>query len=127
MLAGLPEPRCNVVLGTDDHPIGRVDLLIEGYFVIIEYDADQHRTDKAQWATDITRNEEFGAEGYRTVRVTAEHMRRPRSVVGAFSGRCKPMATPVQSRPSGSNGARCSSGMCADPGFSVTKPGSVNP
>jgi very-short-patch-repair endonuclease len=54
--------------------------------VITEYDGDQHRTDKAQWATDITRNGEFGAEGYRTVRVTAEHLRRPRSVVGRVFG-----------------------------------------
>ena len=71
VIAGLPEPWCNVVLGTDDHPIGRVDLLLDGYFVIIEYDGDQHRIDKAQWATDITRNEKFVAEGYRIIRVTA--------------------------------------------------------
>jgi very-short-patch-repair endonuclease len=48
---------------------------------IVEYDGDQHRTDKGQWSVDIYRGEEFGALGYRTVRITAAHLRRPRSVV----------------------------------------------
>lgn len=31
VLAGLPEPRCNVVLGHDGRVIGRVDLLVEEF------------------------------------------------------------------------------------------------
>ena len=85
VLAGLPEPRCNVVLGTDEHPIGRVDLL-EEFMVIVEYEGDQHRTDPVQWSTDISRGEAFGAEGYRVVRVTSGHLTRPRVVVGRVLG-----------------------------------------
>jgi hypothetical protein len=81
VLAGMPDPQCNPVIKTDGHPIGRVDLLLEEFKVIVEYDGDQHRTDKWQWSVDIHRGEEFGSLGYRTVRVTAAHLRRPRSVV----------------------------------------------
>jgi hypothetical protein len=81
VLAGLPEPECNVTLGTEDRPIGRVDLLLELYKLILEYEGDQHRTDRWQWNIDIGRVEEFSAEGYRVLRVTAEHMRRPRALV----------------------------------------------
>jgi hypothetical protein len=63
VLAGLPEPRCNVVLGTDERPIGRVDLLLEKFMVIVEYEGDQYRTDPVQWSTDISRGEAFGAAG----------------------------------------------------------------
>lgn len=49
--------------------------------MIVEYEGDQHRTDKGQWSADIHRGEEFSALGYRTIRITAAHLRRPRSVV----------------------------------------------
>ena len=81
VLAGLPEPTCNITLGTDDYPIGTVDLLLEAYKVILEYEGDHHRTDKRQWNVDIGRVDGFTAEGYRVLRVTAEHMRRPRTLV----------------------------------------------
>lgn len=35
VLAGLPEPEGNPLLGTKDHPIGRVDLLLEAYKLIL--------------------------------------------------------------------------------------------
>jgi hypothetical protein len=81
VLAGLPEPQCNVLLKTGAYPIGRVDLLLEEFLVVVEYDGDQHRTDPRQWSADIYRGEECTALGYRTVRVTKSHLRRPRSVV----------------------------------------------
>ena len=43
---------------------------------------DQHRTDRQQWNVDIDRAEEFTAEGYLVIRITAARMRRPRHVVG---------------------------------------------
>jgi hypothetical protein len=81
VLAGLPEPRCNITLGTEDRPIGRVDLLLEAYRVILEYEGDHHRTDKWQWNVDISRVEEFTAEGYRVLRVTAAHLQQPRALL----------------------------------------------
>ena len=81
VLAGLPEPACNVVIGSELAPIGRVDLLLEAYKTIIEYEGDQHRTDRRQWNTDIDRAEAFTEEGYVVMRVTAARMCRPRSLV----------------------------------------------
>ena len=82
VLAGLPTPECNLTLGTDSYPIGRVDLVYEEFKVILEYEGDQHRTDRQQWNIDIDRAEEFTAEGYLVIRITAARMRRPRHVVG---------------------------------------------
>lgn len=80
VLAGLPEPRCNVVLGHGGRVIGRVDLLIEEYGLIVEYDGDQHR-DRGQWNTDLDRDDAFAAAGFATVRVTRDRLRQPRRVV----------------------------------------------
>jgi hypothetical protein len=86
VLAGLPEPACNVVLGDAEFPIGRVDLAYLHWKVIIEYEGDQHRTDARQWNIDINRQEQFTAAGWTVIRVTAEAMRRPRSVVRRVLG-----------------------------------------
>lgn len=82
VLAGLPTPQCNLTLGTDHYPIGSVDLVYEEFKVILGYEGDQHRVDRDQWNIDIDRTEEFTAEGYLVIRVTAQRMRRPRQLVG---------------------------------------------
>ncbi len=82
VLAGLPTPECNLTLGTDQYPIGTVDLVYEEFKVLLEYEGDQHRVDRGQWNIDIDRTEEFTAEGYLVIRVTAQRMRRPRQLVG---------------------------------------------
>ena len=72
----------NTTRGTDRYPIGRVDLVYEEFKVILEYEGDQHRTDRRQWNVDIDRTDEFTAEGYRVIRITAQRMQRPRHMVG---------------------------------------------
>ena len=44
VLAGLPVPECNLIIGDDQGPIGRVDLVYLAHKLIIEYEGDQHRT-----------------------------------------------------------------------------------
>ena len=80
VLAGLPEPETNILLGNDDGPIGSPDLVLRALKVLLEYEGDHHRLDKDQWNTDIFRAEEFQAEGYALVRVTALHLRHPRQL-----------------------------------------------
>lgn len=80
VLAGLPQPRCNVVLGHDGRVIGRVDLLVEEFGLILEYDGDQHR-DRRQWNVDLDRDDLFEAAAFTTLRVTRDRMRHPRSLV----------------------------------------------
>lgn len=81
VLAGLPDPRCNPLIGTDDRPISRVDLVYVLFRVLIEYEGDQHRSDRRQWNTDIGRHEDFLEGGYTLIRVTALRMKRARDVV----------------------------------------------
>lgn len=86
VLAGLPDPRCNVTLGNDTYAIGRVDMLFDAFRVILEYDGDWHRTDRDQWNTDLDRNDAFADLGFLTLRVTSARMKRPREVVRRLHG-----------------------------------------
>ena len=81
VLAGLPEPACNVVVGDERDAVARGDLVHRRLRVVLEYEGDQHRTDVRQWNRDIERQEQLEATGWRVVRITAERMRRPRAVV----------------------------------------------
>jgi hypothetical protein len=81
VLAGLPMPECNVIIGDDQGPMGRVDLVYLEYKLIIEYEGDQHRTDRNQWNRDIDRQEDFARDHWTLIRVTSERARWPRQVV----------------------------------------------
>jgi hypothetical protein len=81
VLAGLPMPECNLIIGDDQGPIGRVDLIYVAYKLIIEYEGDQHRTDRNQWNRDIDRHEDFARDHWTLIRVTSERARWPRQVV----------------------------------------------
>jgi hypothetical protein len=81
VLAGLPEPEANPVVLVGGRRLGRVDLFLWAYRTVIEYEGDQHRTDRAQWNRDIYRQEQLVGDGNSLVRVTAERMRSPRTVV----------------------------------------------
>ncbi len=83
VLAGLPMPECNLVIGDDQGPIGRVDLVYMAYRLIIEYEGDQHRTDRFQWNRDIDRQEFFARTHWTLIRVTSERARWPRQLVRA--------------------------------------------
>ena len=81
VLAGLPEPECNISLGSEQWFIGKVDLVYQKYRVLLEYEGSQHQKDRKQWNVDIGRYEEFTAEGYAVIRVSSERMRYPRLLV----------------------------------------------
>ena len=69
--AGLPEPELNVELYDDRGWMGRFDLVYADQRVIVEYDGDQHRTDRRQYERDITRIDRAIAAGWTVVRVRA--------------------------------------------------------
>lgn len=73
VLAGLPEPRVNLILR---HPNGewwlRLDLSYPEQKVLVEYDGRQHAESTPQWLGDIERRELFEKWQWRTVTVTAE-------------------------------------------------------
>jgi hypothetical protein len=77
VLAGLPEPRVNVIIrGRDGGWRRRYDLAYEHLRLIIEYDGRQHAEDTQQWLTDIFRREELDLMRWRLVIVTSEGIYR---------------------------------------------------
>lgn len=81
VLAGLPEPEVNPVITVGGRRLGRVDLLLRRWRVVIEYEGDQHRTDPRQWNVDIGRHEQLNEGEWHLVRVTSSRMEHPRAVV----------------------------------------------
>ena len=81
VLAGLPEPEANPVVRVRGRLLGRVDLLLRAWRVVVEYEGDQHRTDRRQWNRDVWRQECLVKDDHTLVRVTGERMRSPRAVV----------------------------------------------
>lgn len=81
VLAGLPEPEVNPTVRVGGLVVGRVDLLLRRWRLVLEYEGDQHRTDVRQWNRDVWRQERLASDGHALVRVTAERMRSPRTVV----------------------------------------------
>ena len=70
--AGLPDLELNAtVYGPDGQFIARVDFLWRGAGVVVEYEGDQHRTDRRQWQNDIARVRLLEESGLRVIRVTS--------------------------------------------------------
>jgi hypothetical protein len=73
VLAGLPEPRVNLIIrGRDGSWRRRYDLAYEYLRLIIEYDGRKHADDTQQWLTDIFRREELDQMHWRLIVVTSE-------------------------------------------------------
>ncbi len=79
--AGFPRPQTQVpVLGADGIPVAYLDLGWPERLVAVEYDGDQHRTDRRQYVKDIRRSEMLERMGWIVVRVVAED--RPAGIIG---------------------------------------------
>ncbi len=87
VLAGLPEPACNLMIGNRTAPIGHFDLVLDDFMIAIEYDGDHHRTDPWQWTRDIARHEAAAQAGYLIMRITHGRMARPTEVATTVHSR----------------------------------------
>ncbi|MEB3020477.1 hypothetical protein K6T79_05400 [Mycolicibacter sp. MYC098] len=76
--AGLPRPQTQIRVVTDEYTY-HLDLGWEGHMVAVEYDGDQHRTDRWQFVSDIRRLERLERLGWVVIRVVAED--RPADIV----------------------------------------------
>ncbi len=89
--AGMPRPHTQIpVLGVDGIPVAYLDLGWEEHLVAVEYDGDQHRTDRRQYVKDLQRIEMLERMGWIVVRVVAEDgpgniVRRVRAALEASS------------------------------------------
>jgi hypothetical protein len=91
--AGLPRPQTQIpVLGADGIPVAYLDMGWRQWLVAVEYDGDQHRSDRQQYVKDIRRLERLQEMGWIIVRVVAEDgpasvLRRVRDAIADSSVR----------------------------------------
>jgi Protein of unknown function (DUF559) len=74
--AGLPEPVVQFEVWVDGVRRAVIDLAYPELKIAIEYEGDHHRTDAAQWAKDIRRQELLESLGWIVIRVTKGELRR---------------------------------------------------
>lgn len=71
--AGLPKPVTQLMVHNGDYyPLAYLDLGWEDPMVAVEYDGDQHRSDRRQYVKDISRRQMLENRGWIIVRVIAE-------------------------------------------------------
>jgi very-short-patch-repair endonuclease len=70
--AGFPRPQTQIQV-TTDHDTYYLDMGWEDQMLAVEYDGDQHRTDRARYAYEIRRAETLAALGWLVIRVVADH------------------------------------------------------
>lgn len=76
--AGLPEPELNATVYAEDGQfLARVDFLWREARVIVEYEGDQHRTDRRQWQNDVQRVRLLEGMGWKVIRITAADLSDP--------------------------------------------------
>lgn len=77
--AGLPAPDTQVPVNENWRTVGVLDMAWERYKVAAEYDGDQHRADRRQYARDQWRVRKLEELGWIVIRVIAED--KPENVV----------------------------------------------
>jgi very-short-patch-repair endonuclease len=78
VLAGLPEPAVNQeVFSAVGRFLARLDLSYPQLKLSLEYQGDQHRTDRAQWQRDIARTRALQAEGWTELQFTQADLDDP--------------------------------------------------
>jgi uncharacterized protein DUF559 len=93
---GLPIPEINAnIYDSRGAHIARADLLYRALRVIVEYDGDQHRLDRAQFVRDVQRLSDLAANDYLVLRFTASDvLGRPHDVLAtvrtALAARTRP-------------------------------------
>lgn len=70
--AGLPKPTTQIPVHQGWRLIGVLDMGWDGYLVAVEYDGDQHRTDRRQYVRDQWRLGKLTEMGWIVIRVIAE-------------------------------------------------------
>ncbi|HUO38610.1 MAG TPA: DUF559 domain-containing protein [Mycobacterium sp.] len=93
--AGLPPPTTQILVHNGDfHPLAYLDMGWEEFRVAVEYDGDQHRSDRRQYLKDRSRLAMLEQFGWIVVRVVAED--HPNDIVArvytALAGRGLPKA-----------------------------------
>jgi hypothetical protein len=84
MDAGYPRPSTQIpVLDYDGYPFAFLDMGWEDVMIAVEYDGDQHRTDRARYVWDIKRLAKVQRRGWLHIRVIKED--RPQNILRRVS------------------------------------------
>ncbi|HWU48155.1 MAG TPA: hypothetical protein VN133_15470 [Humibacter sp.] len=75
--SGLPEPELNPSVRMADGRHKQPDIAYPEIRFGIEYEGDEHRTDRARFRSDIERKEAFSDVDWDIMRVTGDHLLRP--------------------------------------------------
>jgi hypothetical protein len=79
--AGMPEPMINApIRNRSGKVVAHADLAYPEFNLVLEYDGDQHRSDRAQYYIDIDRLERITREGWRVIRINMKHMDSPKAL-----------------------------------------------
>jgi very-short-patch-repair endonuclease len=70
--AGFPRPRTQIRVSDGDE-VAFIDMGWDEPKIGVDYDGDQHRTDRKRYVHDIGRNEMVRREGWLDLHVVAEH------------------------------------------------------
>ncbi|WEO76282.1 DUF559 domain-containing protein [Cryobacterium sp. SO2] len=90
VLACLPEPECNYnVFDDEGRFLARGDLVYPEYKLLLEYQGDHHRTDRAQWRSDIRRVGRLEDRGWQVLQFTDDDLRDPTTLVARISRRLR--------------------------------------
>lgn len=75
--SGLPEPVVQFEVRDGSRLVARIDLAYPQWRIAIEYEGDGHRTERAQWRRDITRQRELEGQGWIVIRLTQQDLVDP--------------------------------------------------
>ncbi len=90
VLAGLPEPGCNVnIFDSQGRFLARGDLVYPEFRLVLEYQGDHHRTDRAQWRRDIRRVQSVEDAGWQMLQFTDDDLRNPAELVERIERRLR--------------------------------------
>lgn len=80
--AGLPPAQVNRQLRLDDDVVVIADLVYQSWRTVVEYEGEQHQSDRPQYLTDIERYAIMRRHDVGYVQVTKEKLRHPQTLVG---------------------------------------------
>ena len=84
--ARLPTPEVNAdILDVRGRFVARCDLVWRLHRVIVEYEGDHHRTDRAQWQRDLERFTRLQELGWTVIRATAADYRDPTRLIARLA------------------------------------------
>ena len=90
VLAGLPEPECNLnIYSPRGRFLARADLVYPEFKILLEYQGDQHRTDRAQWRRDIRRTGSVEDHGWQMLQFTDDDLQNPVDLIARIELRLR--------------------------------------